>query len=307
MARNVFHSSEVHKINNTVFLEPIKSEEEEIEEIPDVEEYSGPTADDIRREAEAFKVIWEKEKLEMIENANKEASRIIEEAKQSAFEEIKKGKNESLKIIQEASDQAAEIEKATSEKHDLLIKEATDRVSTIEKDAYDAGYKNGMEKGFESGKGEVERLIEKIHQVLSTAIDKRNAIIEESETQLINLVLLISQKVIKVISENQKNVVINNVIQALRKLKTRGEVVVRVNLDDVKLTTEHIKDFMKMVDNVRSITVLEDSTVDKGGAIIETDFGEIDARISSQLNEIKDKILDLTPIKAKTDITEDFI
>ncbi|MCL2791609.1 MAG: flagellar assembly protein FliH [Spirochaetaceae bacterium] len=307
MARNVFHSSRVQQLNNTIFLEPIKSEVEEIEEVPEVEEYAGPTADDLRREAEAFKEAWEKEKLVMIENAKKEAVAIIEEAKQSAFEEIKKGKNEAQKLVQEASDQAAEVEKAASEKSEYLIKEASEKVAIIEKDAYDAGYKDGLEKGFESGKGEVERLIEKVHQVLSAAIEKRNAIIEESETQLINLVLLISQKVIKVISENQKNVVINNVIQALRKLKTRGEVVVRVNLDDVKLTTDHVKDFMKMVDNVRSITVLEDSTVDKGGAIIETDFGEIDARISSQLNEIKDKILDLAPIKAKTDVVDDFI
>ncbi len=119
--------------------------------------------------------------------------------------------------------------------------------------------------------------------------------------------LLISQKVIKVISENQKNVVINNVIQALRKLKTRGEVIVRVNLADVQLTTDHIKDFMRMVDNIRSITVLEDSTVDRGGCIIETDFGEIDARIASQLNEIRDRILELAPIKTKAEVEEDFM
>ncbi len=111
--------------------------------------------------------------------------------------------------------------------------------------------------------------------------------------------LLIARKVVKVISENQKNVVINNVIQALRKLKTRGDVVIRVNLADVELTSEHIKDFMRMVENVRSITVLEDSTVDKGGCVVETDFGHIDARISSQLGEIEEKILELVPIKTK--------
>jgi flagellar assembly protein FliH len=105
--------------------------------------------------------------------------------------------------------------------------------------------------------------------------------------------------VVKVISENQKNVVINNVIQALRKLKSRGEVLVKVNLDDVDLTSEHVKDFMRMVENVQSVTVVEDSTVDKGGCIIETDFGEIDARISSQLHEIEEKILELSPIQAR--------
>jgi len=113
------------------------------------------------------------------------------------------------------------------------------------------------------------------------------------------LVLLIAKKVIKVISENQKNVVINNVVQALRKLKSRGEVAIRVNLADLELTTEHKKDFIEMVEGVKSIKILEDSTVDRGGCIIETDFGSIDARISSQLHEIEDRIVELMPIQSK--------
>ncbi len=75
-------------------------------------------------------------------------------------------------------------------------------------------------------------------------------------------------------------------------------MAIRVNLADLDLTTEHIKDFMRMAENVKSITVLEDSSVDKGGAVIETDFGQIDARISSQLREIEEKILELVPIRS---------
>jgi flagellar assembly protein FliH len=103
--------------------------------------------------------------------------------------------------------------------------------------------------------------------------------------------------VIKVLSENQQNVVINNVVQALRKLQEKSDVVVRVNLKDVKLTTEHAEDMLRMVENVENITVVEDVSVDAGGAIIETDFGEIDARISSQLREIEDRIVELSPIR----------
>ena len=58
---------------------------------------------------------------------------------------------------------------------------------------------------------------------------------------------------------------------------------------------------MRMVENVKSITVVEDTTVDLGGCIIETDFGEIDARISSQLNEIQHKVLEMTPIQVVQD------
>ncbi|MFP4409747.1 MAG: flagellar assembly protein FliH, partial [Spirochaetaceae bacterium] len=37
-----------------------------------------------------------------------------------------------------------------------------------------------------------------------------------------------------------------------------------------------------------------------GGAIVETDFGEIDARISSQLREIEDRILELMHISNRS-------
>jgi flagellar assembly protein FliH len=55
---------------------------------------------------------------------------------------------------------------------------------------------------------------------------------------------------------------------------------------------------------VGNITVAEDSSVDVGGAIIETDFGQIDARISSQLREIEDRITELAPIKSNPKMQE---
>jgi flagellar assembly protein FliH len=135
--------------------------------------------------------------------------------------------------------------------------------------------------------------------VLERAQDKRAEILAETEQEIIDLVLLISRKVIKVISENQRNVVISNVVQALRKVKGRGNIIIRVNMVDVKLTTEHIKDFIQLLEGSKSIQVVEDSTVDAGGCVIETDFGEIDARISSQLAELETKILEISPIKAR--------
>ena len=114
---------------------------------------------------------------------------------------------------------------------------------------------------------------------------------------------------IKIISENQKNVVMANVAQALKKIRGRSDVTIRVNLEDVKLTTDHIQDFIHSVENVQGITVLEDSTVEKGGCVVETDFGSIDARISSQLSELEAKILEISPVKtiAKADTVAESI
>ncbi len=305
MAKNVFKPAEIMYLSRKVFIEPPRIvTEQPVEEVAPAEEarggeYTGPSVDDLRREAELFRKDWEAEKERMLAQAQTEAEKIKKEAEKVAFDEVKRKNNQAQKIRQDAEDQAQVILAEAKAKAADLESEIKARVTQTEREAYEKGYAEGHGKGYDEGKAEVARLVESLHTIITKAIEKRNEIIEEAETQIINLVLLIVKKVIKVISENQKNVVINNVVQALRKLKSRGDVVIRVNLADLELTSEHVKDFMKMVENVKSITVLEDSSVDKGGCIIETDFGQIDARISSQLHEIEERILELMPIRSK--------
>jgi flagellar assembly protein FliH len=303
VAKNVFKPQEIMYLSRKVFIEPPKivAEEpaEEIEAVEEEKEYTGPTVDEIRREAEEFRTTWEQEKERLLEKALAEGEKIRKEAEKVAFDEVKRKNNQAQKIRQDAEDDAQKLLADAREKAAALEGDIKQRVAQTEREAHERGYTEGHQKGYEEGKAEVGRLIERLHTIITKAIEKRNEIIEESETQIINLVLMIVKKVIKVISENQKNVVINNVVQALRKLKSRGDVVIRVNLADLELTSEHVKDFMKMVENVKSITVLEDSSVDRGGCVIETDFGQIDARVSSQLHEIEEKILELMPIRSK--------
>jgi flagellar assembly protein FliH len=302
VAKNVFKPQDIMYNSRKVFIEPPKIIAEEVDEAAPVDEtgeYAGPTADDLRREAELFRRGWEDEKKKLLVLAEADAEKIRKDAERVAFDEVKRKNNQAQKIRQDAEDQAQVIIAEAKQKAADLEADIKQRVTMTEREAYERGHEEGHAKGYEEGRAEVQRLVESLHSIITRAIEKRNEIIEEAETQIINLVLLIVKKVIKVISENQKNVVINNVVQALRKLKSRGDVVIRVNLADLELTSEHVKDFMKMVENVKSVTVLEDSSVDRGGCIIETDFGQIDARISSQLHEIEERILDLMPIRSK--------
>jgi flagellar assembly protein FliH len=271
----------------------------EAEPVQEMEEYTGPTADQLRREAEAFKEQWESEKEQMISEARSEAEKITSDAEEEAFRRIREKTDEANATKQEAEEEAEQTRQAAETEKERIIAEAQEHAKQIEEEAWQRGHKEGREAGIQEGKGEVQRVIDRFHVVLSKAIERRNEIIQESETQVVNLVLSIAKKVIKVISENQKNVVINNITQSLQKLQQKSDVLVRVNLSDLEIATKHKEDILKMAERVQSITIAEDSTVDPGGAIIETDFGEIDARIASQLREIEDRILELTPIKTK--------
>ena len=274
------------------FEEPV--EEVEVEEVP---QYTGPTADDLKREAEDFKVQWESEKQKMLDDAQAQANAIIESAKDAAFEEVKKQTDEAQTIKAQAETEAQKIIADAREQASQIQAKSEIEKDEIKRNSYEEGLKEGKKDGYDSGKEEVNRLIDRSHKILEAVLNRREQILNETEEQIIQLVLLMTRKVVKVMSENQKSVVMANVLSALKKVKARGDVTIRVNLEDVKLTTEHIKDFIEQVESVSGITVVEDSSVEKGGCIVETDFGAIDARISSQLSELESKILEISPMK----------
>ena len=298
MAKTVFRPGETKNEESKVLLPlvydfaPIEEEPEEI-----VEEYSGPTADDLRREAEAFKLAWEQEKQLMLNQAQAEADAIVKKAEDAAFAEVKKQTDDAQIIKADAENEAFQIIQKAKQEAEQIIAEAQTQRDKLQLEAKSQGFEQGHSEGYEKGAAEVNRLIERMHKILEAVMQRREEILKDTESQIVELVILMARKVIKILSENQKNVVMANVVAALKKVRTRGAVTLRVNLEDVKLTTANISEFIKHIENVEGITVLEDSSVEKGGCIVETDFGAIDARISSQLTELENKILDVSPVK----------
>lgn len=298
MAKTVFRPGEAKQVEDKVMLPLVKDYapvEEVVEEVE--EEYTGPTADDLRREAEEFKSNWEIEKQGMLNQAQQQADEIVKKAEETAFAEVKRQTDAAAIIKSDAENEAASIiEKAKAEAAQIVA-EAQAQSSKTESDAYQKGFEQGHEEGYEKGSVEVDRLIERMHKILEAVMQRREEILQDTESQIVELVILMARKVIKILSENQKNVIMANTMAALKKVKTRGTVTLRVNIEDVKLTSAHTDEFIKHVENIQGLTVLEDSSVEKGGCIVETDFGAIDARISSQLSELENKILEVSPVK----------
>ena len=298
MAKTVFRPGEAKNIEEKVML-PLFKDYSPIEEaiVEEEEEYTGPTAEDLRREAEEYKLQFEQEKLQLKADAQKEAERIVKAAEDTAFAEVKRQTDQAAVIKADAENEAAAIiEKAKAEAAQI-VSEAQAQHDKIVSEARNEGFEQGSQEGFEKGSAEVERLIERMHKILEAVMQRREEILQDTESQIVELVILMARKVIKILSENQKNVIMANTVAALRKVKTRGSVTLRVNIEDVKLTTAHADEFIQHVENVQGITVQEDSSVEKGGCIVETDFGAIDARISSQLTELENKILEVSPVK----------
>ena len=303
MVKTVFRSNEIKNKEEKFQLKLLHDYapvvEEVIEEVP---EYEGPTADDLRREAEEYKKQFEIEKQGMLDEAQRKADEIVKKAEDAAFAEVKRQTDQAQVIKTQAETEVAKIKAEAQAEAERIIAEAQAERDKIINESKKQGYDTGYEAGYQDGQKEADRLVERMHSILDNVMKRREEILSETEYQIVELVVLMARKVVKIISENQKTVIMNNVLQALKKVKGRGDVTIRVNLADAKLTTEHIQDFIDRVEAVKGITVVEDTTVEKGGCIVETDFGSIDARISSQLSELEQKILEISPIKSKPNL-----
>ena len=260
------------------------------------EQYTGPSIEEIESEIRQYredtergieqkKKDTERERQEILEKAKSESFKIIQEAKEKEKEEVNRSRFEAKQIVERA--------KLDNER---MIKEAEMRVSEIEHEAWQKGYNSGREVGYSEGQGEVRRLIDRLGTILGHAIDVREKIVRESEKQMVELILIIARKVIKDEIIERKEVVINNIREALGRIKDRDRIDIRVNFADLELTTSHKNEIIKMMESLRKVNIYEDTRVDRGGVIIETDVGVIDARISSQLTEIEQAIRDAKPI-----------
>jgi flagellar assembly protein FliH len=255
-----------------------------------IDVYQGPSIEEMEAELERYRRETEEEVKTMLADAQERAKQIEEDGRKAAFQELQnareqiKAESEKLKI-----DSEREIERAKFEA-EKMIKEAELKVSEIEHEAYKKGYEAGREEGYKEGQAEVMRLIDRLGTIVSTAVDIRDEIIRSSEKLMTEMILMIARKVIKDEIVERREVVINNIKEAIRRVKDRDRIDIRVNFADLDMTTAHKDELIKMMESLKKVNIYEDSRVDRGGCIIETDVGAIDARISTQLDTIEEAI-----------------
>ncbi len=261
-----------------------------------IEQYQGPSIEEIEAELNRYRQETEEQVRQMLEDARKKAKEIEEEGRTKAFQMIQESK-ERIKLEEDTGRAKADqiLDRAKMEV-ERMIKEAEMKVAEIEHEAYQKGYDAGREMGFKKGQGEVRRLIDRLGTIVGKAIDIREEILAASEKQMVEMILIIARKVIKDEIIERKEIVLNNIREALKRIKDRDRVDIRVNFQDLELTTQHKDELIKLMESLRKVNIYEDSRVDRGGVIIETDVGAIDARISTQLKEIEEAIRNAEPI-----------
>lgn len=279
-----------------------KTKEQEIDE-------STARIDELREEIRALEqelnVKLEKsetEAEEIIEKAESEAERLVKQAEKSAFDRVQSSLDEKEQVLMERQQESREIINQAQNEALKKVQEAEVHSEEIREKSRQDGFKQGQVEGFQASKNEVEHMIRRLHSVIEASIDERERILIHSERQIINLVMTMVEKVVKKLTLEDQNVVVNNIKEALELVRGAMKVYIHVHPDDYAFTMEFKEELIAMIEGNPSVKFLENPSIGRGGVFIETDVGEIDATISTQLNEIQEQIRYYMPVKVTSDI-----
>lgn len=205
---------------------------------------------------------------------------------QDTHDYVGAAREEAAQLIDDASRDAQQLIRDAEERALALIDDAQRRVAQIEAGAHDDGFKQGVGDGRAAAQAEMDEMLETMRGLVEMARVERHKIIETAEPEIVKLSVTIAERILNQHVALDNDAVIEMVRSAISRLVNRETVTVRVNPADVETMREH-RDKLMTMNDIDNLRVIEDQRVDRGGVVIETDAGTIDAKISTQLREVR--------------------
>lgn len=117
---------------------------------------------------------------------------------------------------------------------------------------------------------------------------------QRSEEIVIRFTLAVAEQILRreVILDN--TVVLQQIKEGLRRVLGVDHIKVRVNPIDEAMVREHRASVASGSDSLRDMLIEADEKVERGGCILESDSGNVDVRISTQLKKIESALLENT-------------
>jgi flagellar assembly protein FliH len=149
------------------------------------------------------------------------------------------------------------------------------------------GHAAGYEEGQRSAAGSLAPVIQALQSAVSAVAANETQLTAQAEKAVVELSLAIAHKIIPQAINDLPDALLTVLNQALSKVLTGTRLNLRVNPEDLeRLSANQSELALPPIDPTR-LSWSADPTVGPGGCILETDFGDIDARIEHQLTIIE--------------------
>ena len=160
-----------------------------------------------------------------------------------------------------------------------ILATARQEADSIRERAYAEGLAAGRAEAAAQAAPAVQALAEALVQVEA----ERERVAADTEEAAVGLGLQVADKALTAAITAQPERVVDVVRGALRCLVERERVTILVHPEDLELIRESVDGLVRQLGGIDHIDVQEERRVQRGGAIVRSTAGEIDARIETKL------------------------
>lgn len=262
----------------------------------------GPTVEEIEAEAAAsMDDSLKQAELRAAEREKAAQQRIadMEAAMKARLADVENKQAEIERLLNDTKLKCAMQEAEAQEKKRILLEEAQTRIEAEaaaalnaakeqgSREGYDAGYQDGLKTAQEEQRQTILEANAQAEKTIADAkADKLNYLVE-AEGQIADLVLDIANKILPQHFIDVPQVILPLVRKAIMKIKDQPEVIIRVSPDQYDLLLLAKNEFKSLLEGQGTLEVKSDESLSISDCVLESPAGNVDARLSVQLEAIK--------------------
>lgn len=183
-----------------------------------------------------------------------------------------------------AASKLAEAERDAAERRLDFEAERERLVADLRAEARQEGFDEGKAEGEAQAARYVEEALVKLNEIAIAF----PAAVKRNEEKLVSLALEIAKKIIQDEIALQPEIVQRTVETALRRVSDLDQVLVKVNPLDLDLILPKADRFRAIVPDVQNFAIEGSHTIERGGCMIETASGSINATLHAQIGIIEE-------------------
>jgi len=148
---------------------------------------------------------------------------------------------------------------------------------------FEEGKKIGYNEGLSLGKAESKAIADQIQPLLSDIVRQKNEILLSAENDLLNLALIIAQKIISSLAATHQELILDTIKKSLPILLEKSRLTIKVAPEQEEFVRQNFENILALDRDLKEIKIESDRRIGAGGCILETASGRVDARIEKQL------------------------
>jgi len=166
-----------------------------------------------------------------------------------------------------------------------VMKEVRERALFIEKEAYEKGFEQGEKDGRELGLKRMELVIRQLQDEIQEIGRQRKAFFQNYRKDILTLLLHMAKRIFRQELLTREETILATLEEAFQYVMDRSKVSIRLHPSDYQYLLTH-RDQAPFPMSQEGIEIIEDRSITRGGCLLETSFGEVDATFESQFDEM---------------------